>query len=106
MGAVRGRALSARRAQRSRGTERPVSLPLVRKEVEKDVPGADFMKKRVFQRAVSFTMKLNPRAVTKVAMPAQPAADGSSSNEPARRAGAMRPSLLAVDLLRSLLARI
>ena len=49
---------------------------------------------------------LNPRALTKVAMPGQPATDGSSSNEPARRAGAMRPSLLAVDLLRSLLARI
>ena len=49
---------------------------------------------------------LNPRAVTKVAMPGQPATNGSSSNEPARRAGAMRPSLLAVDLLRSLLARI
>ena len=41
---------------------------------------------------------LDPRAVTKVAMPAQPLTDGSSSNAPARRAGAMRPPLLAVDL--------
>jgi hypothetical protein len=64
-------------------------------------------KKEFSKRAVFERMKLpNPRAVTKVAMPGQPATDGSSSNEPARRAGAMRPSLLAVDLLRSLLARI
>ena len=42
---------------------------------------------------------LDPRAVTKVAMPAQPLTDGSSSNAPARRAGAMRPPLLAVDLV-------
>ena len=64
-------------------------------------------KKEFSKRAVFERMKLpNPLAVTKVAKPGQPAADGSSSNEPARRAGAMRPSLLAVDLLRSLLARI
>ena len=31
-------------------------------------------------------------------MPGKPVTDGSSSNVPARRAGAMRPSLLAVDL--------
>ena len=106
MGAVRGRALSARRAQRSRGTERSVSLPLVAKGSGKGRARADFMKKRVFQTSRFERKKPNPRAVTKVAMPGQPAADGSSSNEPARRAGAMRPSLLAVDLLRSLLARI
>jgi hypothetical protein len=63
-------------------------------------------KKKSFPTSRFERMQLNPRALTKVAMPAQPAADGSSSNEPARRAGAMRPSLLAVDLLRSLLARI
>ena len=62
--------------------------------------------KQSFQTSRWPTILLDPRAVTKVAMPGQPAADGSSSNEPARRAGAMRPSLLAVDLLRSLLARI
>jgi hypothetical protein len=80
-----------------------VSLP----SVEKDEPKAVYGKKRVFQTSRFERMKLlNPRALTKVAMPGQPATDGSSSNEPARRAGAMRPSLLAVDLLRSLLARI
>ena len=78
-----------------------MSLPLVKRR------RAQKAKKKSFQTSRFERMQLpNPRALTKVAMPAQPAADGSSSNEPARRAGAMRPSLLAVDLLRSLLARI
>jgi hypothetical protein len=82
-----------------------VSVSAIGVKRTKDEPKKQ--KKRVFQTSRFERMQLlNPRAVTKVAMPGQPAADGSSSNEPARRAGAMRPSLLAVDLLRSLLARI
>ena len=81
-----------------------VSVSAIGVKRTKDEPKKQ--KKRVFQTSRFERMLLPNRAVTKVAMPGQPATDGSSSNEPARRAGAMRPSLLAVDLLRSLLARI
>ena len=49
MGAVRGWALSARRAQRSRGTERSVSLPSVEKKLKRTSP-KPFMEKKEFSK--------------------------------------------------------